>query len=284
MAASLDDPAMSDAQALEELEIDLLLEGVFQRFGHDFRGYRREPLRDRLLVLMRHAGLQTVSALQDRILHDPATGDALLRALSARRTALFDDAGYFHALRMVVVPWLRSCPSPRIWIAECVSAEEVCSLSILLAEEQLYDRTQIFATAANETLLQEAQQGGFDLDLLPRYDENYRRSGGRANLADYVGRSGGRGAFSETIRSNVTWAQYSLATDASFNEFQLIVCRRTLADFGAQLRHRALQLFYDSMPLFGILSVDQKAELAAQPFISRYKAVSEQHGLYRRAV
>jgi chemotaxis protein methyltransferase CheR len=284
MVVSLDESAASDARALQELEIDLLLEGVSRRFGYDFRGYRRAPLRDRLLALMQHVGVQTISALQDRVMHERSVTDALLRALSMRHTALFDDAEYFRALRTVVVPLLRSCPSPRIWIAECLSAEEVCSLSILLAEEQLYDKTQIFATAANDTLLDEAKQGVFELDLLPLYADNYRKSGGTASLDDYVGRAGAQGVFSADIRSNVTWAQYNLATDASFNEFQLIVCRRALSDFGASLQHRALQLFYDSMPLFGILSVDEKPALAMPPFVICYKTLSEEHGLYRRVV
>lgn len=284
MAASIADPTAAGAQTLEDVEIDLLLEGMFRYFGHDFRGYRREPLRERLRALMRDAGLATISALQERILHDRTMRDLLLRALSSRRSALFDDAEYFHALRTVAVPLLRSCPSPRIWIAECLSAEEVCSLAILLDEERLYDRTQIFATAANETVLREAKQGVFALDRLPQYAENYRRSGGRAELADYVDRSGGQGMFSEKIRGNVTWAQYNLATDASFNEFQLIVCRHALSDFDIQLQRRTLQLFYDSMPLFGILSVGERTTIAGPPFVVCYKTLSEQHGLYRRVV
>jgi len=284
MAASIADPMAAGAQTLEDVEIDLLLEGMFRCFGHDFRGYRREPLRERLRTLMRDTGLATISALQERILHDRTTRDFLLRALSSRRSALFDDAEYFHALRTVAVPLLRSCPSPRIWIAECLSAEEVCSLAILLAEERLYDRTQIFATAANETVLREAKKGVFALDRLSQYAENYRRSGGRAELADYVDTGGGQGTFSEKIRDNVTWAQYNLATDASFNEFQLIVCRHALSDFDISLQRRTLQLFYDSMPLFGILSVGERTAIAGPPFVVCYKTLSAQHGLYRRVV
>lgn len=284
MAASIADPTAASAQTLEDVEIDLLLEGMFRYFGHDFRGYRRKLLRERLRALMRDAGLATISALQERILHDRMMRDLLLRTLSSRRNTLFDDAEYFHALRTVAVPLLRSCPSPRIWIAECLSAEEVCSLAILLTEERLYDRTQIFVTAANETVLREAKQGTFALDRLPQYAENYRRSGGRAELADYVDRGGGQAMFSEAIRSNITWAHYNLATDASFNEFQLIVCRHALSDFDMPLQRRTLQLFYDSMPLFGILSVGERIAIAGPPFVVCYKTLFEQHGLYRRVV
>lgn len=271
-------------ESVEDLETDLLLEGIYRRFGHDYRGYQREILKAKVRALMQRIGVGTVSGLQDRVMHDPATGDAMLQALSARPAAFFDDPAYFHALRDAMVPWLRSCPSPRIWIAECVSAEEVGALAILLAEEGLQDRTQIFATAENEALLQAASACSFALDQLPEYEENYRKSGGKANLADYCRQENGRAIFSPHLRSSITWAQYSLASDASFNEFQLIVCRRALSDFGIALRRRTLQLFYDSMPLFGILSVDRSDELEAAPFGSRYKSIADGHGLYRRVI
>ena len=269
-------------QSIEDLEIDLLLEGVYRRFGQDFRGYRRDSVKHRLHALMRGAGLKTVSALQERVMHDAAASKLLLRAMSIQPTGLFDDPAYFQALREVMVPWLRSCPSSRIWVAECVSPEDVCALAILLAEEGLYDKTQIFATAANESLLDEAKAGKFALDRWPEYAENYRKCGGRADFDDYCHEAHGKAEFSAELRANVTWAQYSLATDASFNEFQLIVCRNALSEFGTALHRRTLQLFYDSMPLFGILSVDNDEGLNAAPFVSRYKAIAEEQGLYRR--
>jgi len=267
---------------IEDLEIDLLLEGMYRRFGQDFRGYRRDVVRRRLHGLMDAVGVSTVSALQDRVMHDEAAAGALPRALCARAAALFDEPGYFLALREKVVPLLRSSPSPKIWVAECTAAEDVGALSILLAEEGLQGKTQIFATAADDALLQEVRSGGFPLERWPEYAANYRESGGKADLADYCREENGRGVFRDELRSDVTWAQYNLATDASFNEFQLIVCRRALRDFGTGLHRRALQLFFDSMPLFGILSVDAEDGLRAAPVASRYKPIAQGQGLYRR--
>lgn len=267
---------------VEDLEIDLLLEGVFRRYGHDYRGYRRSPIRERLRTFMRNAGLRTVSELQDRVLHDPASANALLRALNERPVGFFEDAEYFHALRTAMVSLLRTYPSPRIWVAECVAAEDVCALSIILAEEQLLDRTQVFATTETEALLEEARSGRFPRDRLAEYEENYRKSGGKGNFATYCSQEGGQVAFAEQLRSNITWAQHSLATDASFNEFQVILCRRTLTDFGDGLRRQVLQLFYDSMSHFGVLSVEGDSGVNIAPFKGRYSPISEEQGLYRR--
>ncbi len=268
--------------ALEDVEIDLLLEGVYRYFGDDFRGYERAPLKARVFGLMAAHGLKTVSALQDYVMHDAAVCAALLRALSVRPAALFEDAAQVRALRDVLGPTLRSCPDPKIWIAECTSAEDAFMMAILLAEEGLSDKTLIFATTANEALLQEAREGSFAVGQMASYEDNYRRSGGQRSLADYCYQSGQRMVFLPQLRRNLIWAHYSLATDNSFNEFQLIVCRRVLADFGSYLRRRTLRLFHESLSSFGLLSVDAADDLDAAPFSMSYKAISRQHGLYRR--
>ena len=268
--------------AIEDLETDLLLEGIFRRFGLDFRGYRREALRAKLRGMMAREGIRTVSGLQERVMHDAAASAALLKTLGSHPAVLFDDPGHYLAMRYVLVPWLRSTPAPRIWVAECIAAEEVCSLAILLEEEGLLDKTQIYATSANEELLQAAREGSFSGECLAAYEDNYRRSGGKGKLRSYVETSDGQCTFSRALRENITWAQYNIATDASFNEFQLITCRGALAEFGNALRHRALQLFHDSVPVFGLLSVDGELGTAAAPFMRCYRAIDRCQGLYRR--
>lgn len=267
---------------IEDLETDLLLEGIYRRFGLDFRGYRRDALRAKLHGVMVREGIRTVSGLQERVMHDAASGADLLKVLGSHPAALFDDPGHYRALRDVLVPWLRSTPAPRIWVAECVAAEEVCSFAILLEEEGLLDRTQIYATSANEELLHAAREGSFSADCLAAYEDNYRRSGGKRELHAYVETRDGQCAFAGSLRENITWAQYSIATDASFNEFQLIACRGALVEFGSALRHRALQLFHDSVPVFGLLSVDGELGPGSAPFLRCYRTVDRCEGLYRR--
>jgi chemotaxis protein methyltransferase CheR len=267
---------------VEELEIALLLEGVRRRFGPDFRDYRPEVVRHRVQALMARLALNTVSALQERVLHHEAAAAALLRALSPPPTALFDDPAHFRALRAQLGPLLRSCPAPRLWLAECVCPEQVYAVAILLAEEKLEQRTHIFATAANEELLQEAREGVFPRERLPSYAENHVQSGGRRPLADYIALRGERASFDAGLVANVTWCQYSLASNASFNEFQLIMCRQALSDYGPRLRQRVLRLFDDSIAPLGILGLDRGDELERLPFAGSYRQLAGRSDLYRR--
>jgi chemotaxis protein methyltransferase CheR len=274
----------SGAGAVEALEIGLLLEGIRQHYGHDLRGLRPDLVRACVHAMMVRYRLPSVSALQHGVLHEPGICTALLRMLSPPPCSLFDDPEHFRLLRATLVPLLRQSAAPKIWIAECACAEQVNTLAILLSEEGLYERTRIFATAANEALLQEAREGRFAVERLPEYADNYCRSGGRARLSDYVERRDGAAVFSAHLHANVTWAQYSLATDASFNEFQLIICRRAMFAYGISLQRRALQVFDDSMALYGILSVDRGDQFAAMPLALRYEGFGTQPGLYRRIV
>jgi chemotaxis protein methyltransferase CheR len=256
--AALSQRTEGDAHAVTEaLEIDLLLEALFQRFGIDFRAYERATLREKLHAVMGELGLATVSQLQDRVLHHPQSRAALLRILSVRPVLLFDDPLQARQLRAVLAPALRASALPRVWLAECAGAEEAWSLAILLADEQLHARTEIFATVANEDMLAEVSEASISMGRMEEYQQNYLKSGGTANLADFFEVRGKRAVLLPALRKRITWAQYSLVTDASFNEFHLIVCRRALGDFGPALRRRTLQLFHDSLALFGVLGLDR---------------------------
>lgn len=277
-------PLHADIVAIERLETDLLLEGLYQIHGADFRGYDRPPLLKRLHALMLGGGIATVSALQDRVMRSRAQAEAVVRALSLRPAGMFDDAAMVQALRATVVPFLRSCPLPKVWIAESTSAEDVFSLVILLIEESLYDKTLIFVTAADDALLGETRLGMFSADHFPAYEAGYRRCGGSRSLSAYCSERDGRMVFSSALRKNLIWAQYDLATDRSFNEFQFIQCRRVLPEFGSLLRRRSLHLFADSLAQFGLLSVDVPDEIEQAPMTMQFQPVARELGLYRRAV
>src|SRR5687767_15593171 len=99
---------------LERTEIDLLLEGIFRRYGFDFRDYAFASLRRRLWKQIREEGLTTVSALQDLVLHDVDGMERLLRNLSVNVTSMFRDPGFYAAFREEVIPLLRTYPFIRV--------------------------------------------------------------------------------------------------------------------------------------------------------------------------
>jgi chemotaxis protein methyltransferase CheR len=269
-------------EARERIEIDLLLEAIQRRYGYDFRGYALASLRRRLWHRAYGEGLQTLSGLQERVLHDPTCMDRLLRDLSINVTEMFRDPSFYRALRERVFPLLRTHPFIRIWNAGCSTGEEIYSLAIALREEELLDRTRIYATDIDDAALERARAGAFPLDRMQRYTENYQRAGGSDAFSSYYTASGDSARFDPALTGGIVFAQHNLVTDGSFNEFQLIVCRNVLIYFGPKLQEDVLGLFGQSMTRFGILALGRKESIRHSRHGSEYEALVESEKIFRR--
>ena len=271
--------------AVEELETELLLEAIFQRFGYDFRAYDRAAVRAKLSQAMRDLGASTLSGLQEQALHGPNAASTVLRMLSPAPAPLFDCVGHAARLRGVLAPALRGWPVPRVWLAECGGVGEAWTLAIVLAEEGVLGKLDIHATLANEELVAQMQDACLPLAELELARGRHAESGGRGDLLDFFeiedGDDGQCARLRADLRRRITWSQYSLVTDASFNEFQAIVCCHALGDFGPVLRQRVLRLFHDSLARFGVLCLDRQLSVA-DAYAGTYQAIEGDRPWYKR--
>ena len=276
-----DTPSLYPA-GLERIEIELLLEALHRHYGYDFRSYAYASLKRRLWKYAEAEGVTTISGLQDRVLHDATAMERLLMSLSVNVTAMFRDPGFYRAFREKVIPLLRTYPFVRIWHAGCATGEEVYSMAILLQEEGLYDRTRIYATDINEVLLHKAREGIFPLDKMQEYTRNYLRAGGTHSFSGYYTAAYDGALFSPALRRNVVFAQHNLVTDRSFSEFNVILCRNVMIYFDRELQSRVHQLFYESLPVYGILALGSKESLRFSPVEDHYEELSEREKIYRK--
>jgi chemotaxis protein methyltransferase CheR len=266
---------------VEELEVDLLLEAIHRRYAYDFRGYARASLRRRMWHRAVLERVETLSALQDRLLHDPAVMDRLLSDLSINVTEMFRDPGFHAALRDRIFPLLRTYPFVRAWVAGCSTGEEVVSLAIGLHESGLLDRARIYATDIDADVLERARAGAFPLDRVQGYTQNYLRAGGKEAFSSYYTVHDGRAVFDPALLRGVVFAQHNLATDGSFNEFQLVLCRNVMIYFGRELQDRVLGLFAASLGRFGILGLGRKESLAGTVVEDHFEVLDAHEKLYR---
>jgi chemotaxis protein methyltransferase CheR len=267
---------------LEGVELSLLLEGVYRQYGYDFREYALASLRRRVWRRVRAEQLETITALTDRVLHDPACMARLLGDLSINVTAMFRDPHFYVAFTSHVVPQLHTYPFTRIWVAGCSTGEEVYSLAILLTEHDLYERTRIYATDINQGVLDQARHGVYRLDRMQEYTENYIRAGGKRAFSEYYVAAYGGALFDERLRENVVWAQHNLAQDGSFNEFNVILCRNVLIYFDRTLQNRVQRLFYESLDRFGTLCLGSRESLRFSPHESCFDVLDAEAKMYRR--
>jgi chemotaxis protein methyltransferase CheR len=266
----------------DDLELDLLLEGVYRRFGYDFRGYASASLRRRLWRRANLEGLDTLTALLDRVLHDPGCVERLLKDLSINVTEMFRDPAFHRALREKGFPLLRTYPFVRAWVAGCSTGEEVVSLAVSLREAGLLERTRIYATDMNEEALERARRLTFPADRMREYESNHARAGGSGSLAEHYVVRGGEAVFDPELGRNMVFAQHNLVTDRSFNEFHLVLCRNVMIYFGRELQRRVHRLFLDSLVPLGLLALGRKESIADEEMQSRYEPVDPQEKLFRR--
>ena len=267
---------------VEPIEIECLLEAIFRRYGFDFRSYAPASLRRRVVRRVELEGLRTVSALQEKILRTPELMERLILDLSINVTTMFRDPSFYAAFRQSVVPLLRTYPFTRIWVAGCSTGEEVYSLAILLEEEDLYERTRIYATDINEAVLDRAREGVFPMSKMREYTQNYIRAGGKRAFSDYYVSAYDGAAFDSALMRNVVFAQHNLVSDHSFNEFNVIACRNVMIYFDRALQSRVHDLFYESLARFGILAVGQRESINFTSHAAYYEELDAAEKLYRK--
>ncbi|MBW4470459.1 MAG: protein-glutamate O-methyltransferase CheR [Stenomitos rutilans HA7619-LM2] len=277
-------PINSDAtnSNLEDIEVQLLLEGVYRYYGFDFRDYAPSSLRRRIRKILSAEALPTISTLQDRLLHDSACLERFLLGLTVNVTSMFRDPSFFVAFREKVVPLLRTYPFIRIWHAGCSTGQEVYSMAILLQEEGLYHRCRLYATDTNELVLQKAKQGIYPIELMQEYTQLYLKAGGLRSFSEYYTAGYGNAIFRSSLKENIVFSQHNLATDSSFNEFNVILCRNVLIYFNRTLQQRVHQLFYDSLCSFGVLGLGRRESLKLSPYEPHYEEIVKGERLYRR--
>lgn len=269
---------------LEEIEIQLLLEGIYRYYGFDFRNYAVASLKRRIFQVVQAEKLHTVAGLLEQVLHDPACMERFLLGVTMNPTAMFREPEFYVAFRAQIVPLLRTYPFVRIWHVGCSTGEEVYSMAILLHEAGLYHRCRIYATDMNELVLHQAKAGIFSLDLMKEYDQLYLKAGGQQLFSDYYSTRHGNAILQPFLKENLVFSTHNLVTDASFNEFNVIFCHNVLIYFNQWLQDRVHKLLYDSLRVFGILSLGKQETLLKTPHEQDYEVLDAQTKLYRRMI
>lgn len=268
--------------ALADIELNLLLEGVHQAAGYDFRGYSPRTLKRRVADRLRAEGLTTISALQDRVLHDQHAMAQFVRTIAGSGNRLFDDPTFFRAFREHLVPLLRTYSFARLWIPNCGRAEEAYALAVLLEEEGLLDRSMIYATDISELSIAEAKRGQFEVPSMPPLEAAFAATSSQSPLSAFATFSGGQLTFNEHLKRNIVFAQHSLVDDASLNEFHVIVTRNLLDQFSRAVQYKVYNVLVGSLLRLGFLCLGHDETLRNSPYEKIFRPFPSGDSIYRR--
>ncbi|MGR3180062.1 MAG: CheR family methyltransferase [Candidatus Anammoxibacter sp.] len=276
-------PTASDQQLENEnIEVDLLVEAIYKKCGYDFRDYSKASVKRRIQHRLSLSGLKTISDIQHKVLYDDSFLQTLLMDLSINVTEMFRDPSCYLSIRREVVPLLKTYPFIKIWHAGCSTGEEVYSIVILLKEEGMYDRAQIYATDFNESVVEKAKAGIFPLDHIKAYTSNYQKAGGKESFSNYYTADYDSVIMDKSLKTNIVFAHHNLVTDGVFGEMHLILCRNVLIYFNKSLQSRVFKLFHDSLCNGGFLCIGSKESVRFSDCSDSFEDVVKSDKIYKR--
>jgi len=226
--------------------------------------------------------LASISHIQHKLVYDPDFFASIIHYFSVNTTEMFRDPDFYLQIRDVVIPELAKHPFIRVWHAGCSTGEEVYSLSILLKESGLINKTQIYATDFNTKVLKEAEAGIFPIEQIKKYTTNYQSAGGKESFADYYTAKYNSIIIKHTLKRNILFSEHNLVTDSVFNEMNIIFCRNVLIYFNLILKNKVLGLFYNSLPIGGILCLGNKESLQFTDFDTQFRELIPEKRIYQK--
>ena len=266
----------------DEVEFKLLLEAVHMKYGYDFRGYAQASMERRMRSVLSKFGIRDFLELTHRLLREPEFFRLILPHLTVTTTEMFRDPQFFQVLRDRVLPVLKTYAALNIWVAGCSHGQEAYSLAILLHEEDLLDRSVIFATDINPQALKGAREGIFPADAVQIYTKNYQQSGGLRSFQEYYVADYGYARMASHLKDNMVFSEHNLSVDNSFTEAHLILCRNVLIYFDKNLQGRALRVFADSLRYRGFLGLGSKENLKFSDVADRFDVFDAKQKIYQK--
>jgi chemotaxis protein methyltransferase CheR len=262
---------VSNLAAISDEQVELLMSDVLEQYGYDFTGYSRASFKRRLLRLYSLDKMVSFAEFRYKISNDNFYFKRFVEQITVNVTEMFRDPAFYKTLRNIVLPNLGTYPFIRIWLAGCSTGEEAYSMAILLKELNLLQKTLIYATDLNPSVLEKAAQGMFPLSQMKHYSENYIAAGGTKDFSMYYTANYTVAKFDQELRTKMIFSTHNLVSDHSFNEFQLILCRNVLIYFDRDLQFKVLQLFDNSLENLGYLALGTKETTDFSPISKRYK-------------
>ncbi len=268
----------------EDIEVSTISQAIFEKYGYDFRRYSKASLKRRLINIADKQGFESISELQHGILRDSALFSRILADLTVTVTEFFRDGTLFRVIREKVAPHLHTYPQIKVWHAGCSSGEEVDSMAITLHEEGLLSRCLIYGTDINLAALRRARRGIYPLEAVRKATQNYFLGGGKESPSRYFTTKHGAALLNPFLRERVLFSDHNLATDTSFAEVQLLVCRNVLIYFDSELQERALELFALSLSAGGFLCLGSKESLQTSKASRWFETVDATERIYRKRI
>ena len=271
-------------QELELRDVKKVIETIREHYPYDFSNYAKASLRRRIMHVIDVHRLSDVDELNRRLREEESFFKRVIEDISVNTTEMFRDPTFWRTLRDEVLPPLSDNRTIRVWHAGCSSGEEVFSMAVLLEEEGLMERANIYATDLHQSIIDQAKQGRFRMQNMETNRNNYEQFMGRGQLADHYEEKGDYAVFNPDLLRNVRFKVHDLVQDESFMRFDLILCRNVLIYFDQELQRKVVELFHQSNLREGYFCIGSKETIQwlNSTTAEKYKPVNSRESIYKK--
>ena len=267
---------------IDHAQYNDLLESIHLVYGYDFTEYSEASVRRRIDLFMSNRKIASIPSLKDMILRDERLLEEFIQEISVTVTEMFRDPAFYRNLRELVMKRLATYPFIKVWIAGCATGEEVYSVAILLKEANLLQRSIIYATDINQKSLVTAKDGVYPAQNMKLYTQNYQQSGGTRSFSEYYFSRYNAVMIDKSLKQNIVFSSHNLVVDKAFNEFQLVICRNVMIYFNQQLQNKVINLFYESLCMFGFLCLGNKESLLFSDKRKNFEEVDRKEKIFMK--
>ena len=145
----------------------------------------------------------------------------------------------------------------------------------------ILDKSIIYATDFNNVVLEEAKNGAYSLDSMNKARKNLSLIKIKMSFDDYIRKGSNYFVVNENIKRKTHFFQHNLATDSSFNEFDIIICKNVVIYFDYNLQVRVFELFYNSLKVGGFLVLGD-SETLIEEFRLKFEIYSSSSKIYKK--
>jgi len=265
-----------------DIELQLLLDAVLRYGACDFRNFNQAQLHRRVADSLRVEGLDSISSLQERVLHNDRAFATFAVSMTGGLSTLFADPPWLRAVRDSVIPLLKTYAFVRIWVASSGTGGGAYALAALLAEAGMLERSVIYATCLNDVAVAVAKAALYRHPGRARLDGCAKLAGLEGSLDRYFDIDDAHAVPKECLRSSVMLGRHNLSTDSSINEFHAVVSRGIVPLLNGAAQFRAHSLFYESLARLGFLVLGQGESVEKTVHEGAFRRILPDQPIYRR--
>lgn len=259
-------------------DIIYLLKNVTE---YDLSGYSKSSLKRRVERFLQVEKMDLVD-LKNAIVNVKDFDNYFIQEIVVNVTEMFRDPQFFVSLRKNVFPYIETFPQIRVWSAGCATGEEAYSTAIMLKDSNLLQRSFIYATDVSQKALDIARKGVYSTRKIQSYTKNYLQTELASDFSSHYTAMYDAVIINKEYRDKILFSTHNLVTDHVFNEFQLILCRNVMIYFDRELQKKVLNLFYESLSLFGFLCLGAKESLYPQDIKEKFKVIDKRNNIYQK--